>query len=113
MNILSRDDRPWGHYEVLLTEDGIQVKRITVHAGKRLSLQTHEHRAEHWFIQSGVGLVTIGDTTREIYSGKSASIAQGEVHRVEAIQELVFYEVQIGRYLGEDDIVRIEDDYGR
>jgi mannose-6-phosphate isomerase-like protein (cupin superfamily) len=113
MNILSRDDRPWGYYEVLLTEDGIQVKRIVVHEGKRLSLQTHRHRAEHWFIKSGLGLVTVGDSIKEIHSGSAVSIARGEVHRVEALKELTFYEVQIGSYLGEDDIVRIEDDFGR
>lgn len=114
MNILNRDDRPWGHYEVLLTEDGIQVKKIVVKAGQRLSLQTHQHRAEHWFIKSGVGLVTVGTSTREIHSGSGVvSIGRGEVHRVEAHSDLTFYEVQIGSYLGEDDIVRLEDDYGR
>jgi len=114
MDVITRDDRPWGFYEVLLTEPGIQIKRITVTAGKRLSLQTHQHREENWFITAGRGMVTNADWVYTVTAGAKVQIAKGAKHRIEALDEdVVFYEVQIGDYLGEDDIVRLEDDYGR
>lgn len=114
MNVLSHEDRPWGFYEVLLTQPGIQIKRIVVRDMQQLSLQTHEHRDEYWFCTSGAGVVTINDSKIEIRQGSTLQILRGEKHRVAAFgSDLEFYEVQTGSYLGEDDIVRYEDNYGR
>lgn len=115
MEAISRDERPWGFYEVLLTEPGLQIKRITVTAGKRFSLQTHEHRAEHWFITAGEGYVTKNGWVHRVKPGSSVVIEKGDQHRATAADDsdLVFIEVQVGSYLGEDDIVRLEDDFGR
>ncbi len=108
--------RPWGSYVVLDEDDGFKVKRITVLPGKRLSYQRHARRAEHWFVVSGHGAVTVDDLRFEVTSGSSIDIPIGAAHRVEShpgTDALVFVEVQRGPYLGEDDIVRLEDDYGR
>lgn len=109
------DRRPWGYYEVL--SDGLdhKVKRIIVYPGKRMSLQRHRRRAEHWFIISGEALVTLGGKECSLKEGESANIPQGEAHRIANAGEipLAFIEVQTGEYFGEDDIERIEDDYGR
>jgi mannose-6-phosphate isomerase len=115
MEPLSRDERPWGFYEILHNEAGIQIKRITVTAGKRFSLQTHEHRAEHWFITAGTGYVTHNGWVHQVMPGSSVVIAKGDQHRAAAAKDsdLVFIEVQVGSYLGEDDIVRLDDDFGR
>jgi mannose-6-phosphate isomerase-like protein (cupin superfamily) len=114
MEVIERDERPWGYYEVLLRDTGIQIKRIHVNAGNRLSLQTHNHRAEHWFCTSGTGIVTIGEARMDMSPGKSFYIEALQMHRVEATHyDLEFIEVQVGYYLGEDDIVRHSDDYGR
>lgn len=113
-HVIDRDDRPWGYYEVLLQDIGIQIKRLHVYAGKRLSLQTHNHRDEYWFCTQGLGLVTIDDEQLEISPGKVFHITKLQKHRVEAtVWDLEFIEVQSGLYLEEDDIVRYDDDYGR
>lgn len=107
--------RPWGFYEVLVDTPSHKVKRVTVHAGRRLSLQRHHHRSEHWFIVSGEAVVTVGDTTQTMRAGESVDIPHTELHRIAATPsgDVVFIEVQTGDYFGEDDIERIEDDFGR
>ncbi len=107
--------RPWGHYENLLERDDHKVKEIIVKPGKRLSLQKHQHRAEHWTVVSGVALVTVGKQETLLKPGQSIDIPKGAVHRVmnPGNIPLVFVEVQMWDYFGEDDIIRLEDDYGR
>jgi mannose-1-phosphate guanylyltransferase / mannose-6-phosphate isomerase len=107
--------RPWGTYATLKQEDGYQVKRITVAPGQKLSLQYHHKRAEHWMVTQGEALVQIGDKEFETGPGDYRYIPLGEKHRLTNIgdAELVLIEVQVGSYLGEDDIVRIEDIYAR
>ena len=107
--------RPWGRYEVLSTSPTHQIKNIYVHPGKRLSYQRHKERAEHWFIVSGHARITLDGNVFEVASGTSVDIAIGVAHRIENIgqSELIFTEVQTGSYFGEDDIERIEDDFGR
>ena len=108
--------RPWGFYIILHTEQRVQVKRIHVENGSRLSKQSHEHRAEHWYITQGYAKVELGEQELHLGPGDYVSIGVGEVHRVEsegADDDLVFIEIQTGDYLGEDDIVRYEDDFGR
>ena len=107
--------RPWGNYEVLFTGTDCQVKRIEVSPGKRLSLQSHMFRAEHWFIVSGNGIAIIGDQMKEITSGEAIDIPIGVKHRIAADETspVVFVEVQTGYSFEEDDIIRYEDDFGR
>ena len=107
--------RPWGTYATLKQEDGHQVKRITVAPWQKQSLQYHHKRAEHWVVTQGKALVQIGDKEFETSPGEYHYIPLGEKHRLTNVGdcELVLIEVQIGNYLGEDDIVRIEDFYGR
>jgi mannose-1-phosphate guanylyltransferase/mannose-6-phosphate isomerase len=107
--------RPWGSYATLKQEDGYQVKRITVAPGQKLSLQYHHKRAEHWVVTQGRAMVQIGEQEMETGPGEHRYIPLGEKHRLTNIgdQELVLIEVQVGSYLGEDDIVRLDDDYGR
>jgi mannose-6-phosphate isomerase-like protein (cupin superfamily) len=107
--------RPWGSYEILDSQQTFKVKRITVMPGKRLSYQSHEKRAEHWFAVAGIGVVTIDDVEYEFTPNKSFTIAIGQKHRIAnaGSQELVFIEVQTGTYFGEDDIHRYDDDFGR
>ncbi|MDB2668339.1 mannose-1-phosphate guanylyltransferase/mannose-6-phosphate isomerase [Alphaproteobacteria bacterium] len=107
--------RPWGTYATLKQEDGYQVKRITVAPGQKLSLQYHHKRAEHWVVTQGKALVQIGDKEFETSPGEYRYIPIGKKHRLTNIgdTELVLLEVQVGSYLGEDDIVRLEDVYGR
>jgi mannose-6-phosphate isomerase len=107
--------RPWGRYEVLGTSRTHQVKNIFVRPGSRLSYQRHEKRAEHWFIVEGEARITLDGDTFEISAGDSIDIEIGVAHRIENIgsTELVFTEVQTGTYFGEDDIERLEDDFGR
>lgn len=108
-------ERPWGTYATLKQEDGYQVKRITVRSGEQLSLQYHHKRAEHWVVVQGTALVQVGDDEMETKPGEYRYIPLGEKHRLTNIgsDELVLIEVQCGSYLGEDDIVRLEDNYGR
>lgn len=115
MKILEEDHRPWGYYQVLADEPDHKVKRIIVYPGKRLSLQRHHHRAEHWYILSGTALVTRNDEHLHLVSGQSVDLPRGALHRVmnPGEEDLAFIEVQTGDYFGEDDIERIEDDFGR
>lgn len=114
-NVGDRERRPWGAWEVLAVSPRSTVKRITVDPGQRLSLQYHHHRAEHWVVVSGTAHVICGDRTFVLYENESTFIPQGQPHRLENVGKIVLeiIEVQSGSYLGEDDIVRIEDDHGR
>ena len=105
--------KPWGTYTSLKTEKGYQIKRITVYPGQQLSLQYHFKRSEHWIVTKGEALVQIGNETFLTKAGEHRYIPINEVHRLtnNGKEELVMIEVQIGNYLGEDDIVRLEDDY--
>ncbi|MAT51886.1 MAG: mannose-1-phosphate guanylyltransferase/mannose-6-phosphate isomerase [Porticoccaceae bacterium] len=107
--------RPWGHYDSIDEGERFQVKRITVKPGEKLSLQKHHHRAEHWIVVSGTALVTCGETELLLTENQSTYIPLGVVHRLEnpGKVELHIIEVQSGAYLGEDDIVRYDDHYGR
>jgi len=109
------DRRPWGTYTVLEEAPNFKVKRIEVLPGKRLSYQKHSQRAEHWFVVEGTAKVTLDGSEIVIRSGEAIDIPIGVAHRVEnpGDDDLIFIEVQRGTYLGEDDIVRLEDDYGR
>lgn len=107
--------RPWGTYATLKEEGSYKVKRITVRPGQSLSLQYHHHRSEHWTVVKGHGIVQIGETEYPTVHGEHRYIPLGEKHRLtnKGEEELVLIEVQIGGYLGEDDIVRLQDNYGR
>lgn len=107
--------RPWGSYEVLVTGERFQAKRIVVKPGAQLSLQLHHHRAEHWVVVSGTAKVTVGDDVRILHEDQSTYIPLGTVHRLENPGRipLAIVEIQTGGYLGEDDIVRLGDTYGR
>ncbi len=107
--------RPWGRYEILQSGDAHKVKCIWVTPGMRLSYQRHQKRAEHWFIIKGEARITLNGDIFEMGAGDFIDIAIGDAHRIENIGqiELVFTEVQTGTYFGEDDIERIEDDFGR
>jgi mannose-6-phosphate isomerase len=110
------DKRPWGNFTVLdETAFDHKVKRIVVDPHKRLSYQQHSKRAEHWFIVSGTAIVTLDGVEHEVSEGESIDIKLGQAHRCEnrTDQPVVFVEVQHGSYFGEDDIVRLEDDFGR
>jgi len=109
------DERPWGTFTVLDEADGFKVKRIEVLPGKRLSYQKHAQRAEHWVVVQGTAKVTLDDRDVLVAAGEAIDIAIGAAHRVEnpGRETLVFIEVQRGGYLGEDDIVRLQDDFGR
>ena len=109
------DRRPWGTFTVLDEGENFKVKRIEVLPGKRLSYQKHAQRAEHWFVVQGTAKVTLDDREINVSAGEAIDIAVGSAHRVEnpGEQLLVFIEVQRGSYLGEDDIVRLQDDFGR
>ena len=109
------DHRPWGYYEVLSDLPDHKVKRIVVYPGKRLSLQRHGHRLEHWTIVRGTAVVTRDAQQIPLKAGESVDIPLGAIHRVfnPGGEELVFIEVQMGDYFGEDDIERLEDDFGR
>ena len=113
--MLEKSERPWGTYEVLFEAHNHKVKTITVKPGKRLSLQRHKFRAEHWFIIAGTAKVTVGDSVTECSFGAKIDIEIGQLHRIENIvaTDVTFIEVQTGTYFGEDDIERVEDDFGR
>jgi mannose-1-phosphate guanylyltransferase/mannose-6-phosphate isomerase len=110
-----RDHRPWGWFESLVIGDRFQVKRIVVHPGRSLSLQSHHHRAEHWIVVKGTARVTVDNEVRLLTENQSVYIPLGAVHRMEnpGRVDMVLIEVQTGSYLGEDDIVRYEDVYAR
>lgn len=109
------EHRPWGYFEVLCDEKEHKVKRITVEPGNRLSLQRHRHRKEHWYIIRGACIVTLDGKNTPLRDGEAIDIPQGSLHRIAngGTEKLVFIEVQLGDYFGEDDIERVEDDYGR
>jgi mannose-6-phosphate isomerase-like protein (cupin superfamily) len=110
-----RDERPWGSYEVLEDQNGFKVKRLDVKPGCRLSLQRHSRRAEHWVVVSGVADVVRGEQTLKVGKGEHIHIPLETNHRLgnSSDEPLTLIEVQLGDYLGEDDIVRLEDDYKR
>ena len=107
--------RPWGTFETLIEGDGYKVKKITVKPGKRLSLQKHFHRSEHWIVVRGTAEVQVGEEVFLVRANESTYIKMGEKHRLSNPGKipLVIIEVQVGEYTGEDDIVRIEDDFKR
>ncbi|MEE8387867.1 MAG: glycosyltransferase [Acidiferrobacterales bacterium] len=107
--------RPWGYYIDLVERDDHKIKEITVNPGQRLSLQKHRHRAEHWTVVSGEALVTIGKQETLLTPGQSIDVPKGAVHRIKnpGTIPLLIVEVQMGDYFGEDDIIRLEDDYDR
>ena len=109
------DRRPWGCYTVLEEGSNYKVKRIEVLPGKRLSYQRHSKRSEHWVIIQGTGRMTLNDEPIILGPGQAVDVPVGAAHRIENIGEdmLAFIEVQLGSYLGEDDIVRLQDDFGR
>jgi mannose-1-phosphate guanylyltransferase/mannose-1-phosphate guanylyltransferase/mannose-6-phosphate isomerase len=111
----ARDHRPWGWYETIGSGNRFQVKRIHVHPGAALSLQSHLHRAEHWIVVQGTARVTVGDTVSLVAENQSIYVPLGAVHRLEnpGRMPMVLIEVQTGAYLGEDDIIRYEDRYAR
>lgn len=109
------DTRPWGTWTILDEGDGFKVKRIEVKPHARLSYQTHEHRSEHWVVVAGTASAVIDAETIVRSAGESIDIAVGQPHRIvnDEDQQLIIIEIQRGDYLGEDDIVRLEDDFGR
>jgi mannose-6-phosphate isomerase len=109
-----KESRPWGYYQILNEEHNHKTKYIYVESGKRLSYQKHKHRNEHWFIVSGTAKVTVNGKESILNAGSYLSIAAGVLHRIESLDQSVeFIEVQTGTYFGEDDIERVEDDFGR
>jgi len=107
--------RPWGHYENLLERDDHKIKELIVNPGERLSLQKHRRRAEHWTVVSGEARVTVGDQEIALKPGQSVDVPRGAVHRIFNPGDIpsILVEVQMGDYFGEDDIIRLEDDYDR
>lgn len=114
-SIREEDHRPWGYYQVISDEPDLKVKKIFVYPGKRLSLQRHKHRTEHWYIVRGKAIVTLDSNEVYLEKGMSVDISRGTLHRImnTGTENLTFIEVQTGDYFGEDDIERVEDDYGR
>lgn len=108
-------ERPWGTYQTIVRGDNYQVKRIVVYPNSQLSLQSHNHRSEHWVIVEGEGTVTLGNKEIKLKKDGVVYIPVKEKHRMSNFtnENVVFIEVQNGDYLGEDDIVRYEDIYGR
>ncbi len=114
--IIERVYRPWGWYETLTEQAGYKVKRINVEPKQQLSLQKHHQRAEHWVVAAGCALVQLGENNFELTPGQHCDIGVGQIHRLSNVSldvPLQIIEVQYGTYLGEDDIVRLQDNYGR
>ena len=113
--MFASDHRPWGHFERIALGNRFQVKRIVVHPGAALSLQSHFHRSEHWIVVHGTARVTVGETVQLLSENQSIYIPLGSIHRLENPGKvpMVLIEVQTGSYLGEDDIIRYEDVYER
>ncbi len=109
------EHRPWGSFTVLVDEDKFKAKRLDVLAGKRMSLQSHQHRSEHWIIVTGLAKITIGDDVLNYSQGQHLFVPEESRHRIENIGDtlLTIIEVQLGDYFGEDDIIRYEDDFDR
>lgn len=114
-NVHTTAHRPWGTYTVLEENKGYKVKQITVRPGAKLSLQYHHHRSEHWIVVSGTATITIDDKTFDLKQNESTFIPKESKHRLANFHkdDLVIIEAQVGTYLGEDDIVRLQDDYKR
>ena len=109
------EERPWGNYTVLKTENSFQVKKLVVEQGKRLSLQSHKFRAEHWFVVSGSGIAELNGVEIELNPGDSVDVPIGSKHRIGCISggQLIFIEIQTGESFDESDITRFSDDFGR
>lgn len=110
------EDRPWGSFTILDESEYFKVKRLEVLPGKRLSYQRHQKRSEHWFVVQGTAKVTLNGSEILVRTGEAVDIATGTAHRVEnphSSEMLVFIETQTGSYFGEDDIERLDDDFGR
>ncbi len=109
------DRRPWGGFTVLDEGAGYKVKRIEVLPGTRLSYQRHTRRSEHWMVVQGRARVTLDGQELSLSTGQTIDVPSGTAHRIENVgdESLIFIEIQQGSYLGEDDITRLEDDYGR
>jgi mannose-6-phosphate isomerase len=114
-SVIEHAERPWGTYTVLAEGQDFKVKTMEVHPAQRLSYQRHSRRSEHWFVVAGEGVVTLDGTNIDVRRGDAVDVPQGAAHRIHNTGPvpLVFVEVQHGDYFGEDDIVRLEDDYGR
>jgi mannose-1-phosphate guanylyltransferase len=114
-NIHHIENRPWGSYTVLEDSTGFKIKRIEIKPKKRLSLQRHKYRNEHWVVVSGEATVTVNDDTFKLYQNESTYIKAGDIHRLlnATDEDLIIIEVQVGSYTGEDDIQRLDDDYKR
>lgn len=112
---IERTARPWGWFETVLEMPGSKIKRIGVHPGQQISLQRHRKRREHWVVTLGTAHVTLDQQVFDLPLGGHCDIALGQVHRLanQTQQPLEIVEVQFGSYLGEDDIERLQDDYGR
>jgi len=112
---LEKSDRPWGRYEVLQESATYKVKCLWINPGKRFSYQRHTKRAEHWFIVQGSAEITLNGVTTSQQPGASIDVGVGDLHRISNIGsiDVIVIEVQTGTYFGEDDIERIEDDFGR
>jgi mannose-6-phosphate isomerase len=112
---IEHEQRPWGSFTVLDDHATHKAKRLEVHPGHRLSYQRHERRAEHWFVVGGEAEVTLDGVVHRLRRGDAIDIPKGAAHRIgnPGDDQLVFVEVQVGDYFGEDDIERLEDDYGR
>ena len=112
---VERSERPWGWFETVSEDAVSKIKRLRVHPGQQISLQKHLQRAEHWVVVRGLAQVTIGQTVQTLGVGAHVEISLGQVHRLgnTTDEPLDVVEVQWGNYLGEDDIVRLEDTYGR
>jgi mannose-6-phosphate isomerase len=110
-----KEYRPWGYYEVLVDETDHKIKRITVYPKQRFSLQRHGWRDEHWFVLSGTANITVGTSEKSCAAGQSIDIPRKALHRLCNLGDIdvTFIEIQRGEYFGEDDIERLEDDYGR
>ena len=115
MEYLEKEERPWGRYYVIHDQENYKIKRIEVEPGQRLSYQFHEKRSETWVIVKGNGMVIIDEKQQNISEGETILIPKKSRHRIENISDtqLVFIEIQTGTYFGEDDIVRLSDDYNR
>lgn len=112
---LESEERPWGSWHVIDVAEGYKIKRIHVTPGARLSLQSHEHRSEHWVVIKGTATAVVDGVVTRVPTGESIDVPTAAQHRLanEGDEELVIVEVQLGPYTGEDDIRRFEDDYGR
>lgn len=113
--VLDEAARPWGSWEVLDVGQNYKIKRITVRPHARLSLQTHHYRSEHWLVVVGVATCTVGTDQSLVEPGQHLYVPRGVVHRIanDGADDLIIVEIQVGSYTGEDDIVRLQDDYGR